>query len=135
MQYVKMSGVVVMCVMVVAIVMATRTDAGPVPQQDVIRLESRMNQLEQRLYGIETSIRTLEQQSRLANVGPRDATRDLEVLRSAVQTLQARVIEDECALAKLDERTLAPAAKRRAQTTNPCRRNVDLPLQLPDDRE
>ena len=132
MKYGKM---LMMCVVIVAIAAATRTDAGPVPQQDVIRLESRMNQLEQRLYGIETSIRTLEQQSRLANVGPRDATRDLEVLRSAVQTLHVRVMEDECALAKLDERTLAPAAKRRSQTTNPCRRNVDAPIQLPDDRE
>jgi|SRR5215203_3040451 len=131
----KYRGVVMMCVVVVAIVMATRTDAGPVPQQDVIRLESRMNQIEQRLYGIETSIRTLEQQSRLANAGPRDASRDLEILRSALQTLESRIIQDECSLAKLDERTLASAARRRAGVTNPCRRNVDLPLLLPDDRE
>ena len=132
MKYGKMLGVLIV---VLAISAATRTDAGPAPQQDVIRLESRMNQLEQRLYSIETSIRTLEQQSRLAGVSPRDSTRDLEVLRSAVQTLQVRVIEDECALAKLDERTLAPATKRRSGTANPCRRNVDAPLQLPDDRD
>jgi hypothetical protein len=31
------------------------------PQQDVIRLENRMNQLEQRLYSIENNIRVLEQ--------------------------------------------------------------------------
>lgn len=135
MQYVKMLGVVMMCVVILAIAAATRTDAGPVPQQDVIRLESRMNQLEQRLYGIETSIRTLEQQARLANTGPRDSSRDLEILRSAIQTIETRIIQDECSLAKLDERTLAPAARRRSGVTNPCRRNVDLPLLLPDDRD
>lgn len=140
MQYVKMFGGLMMCVVVVAIAAATRTDAGPVPQQDILRLESRMTQLEQRLYSIDNSLRTLEQQSRLAGVSPRDATRDLEMLRSAVQTLQVRIIEDECALAKLDERTLAPAmreARRKsgAGASDPCRRNADAPLQLPDQRD
>src|SRR5689334_13352006 len=38
---------------------AAGNSAGPDPQQDVIRLESRLTQLEQRLYAIETSVRTL----------------------------------------------------------------------------
>ena len=135
MQYGKMLSVLMACVVILAIAAVTRTEAGPEPQQDVIRLESRMNQLEQRLYTIETSIRTIEQQSRLARVNSSDPTRDLELLRSAVQTLQTRIIEDECALAKLDERTLAPAARRKSGVGNPCRRNADAPLLLPDDRD
>jgi hypothetical protein len=140
MQYGKLLIVLMTCVLVVAISAATRTDAGPAPQQDVIRLESRMTQLEQRLYAIDNSLRTLEQQSRMAGVSPRDAARDLEGLRSAVQTLQVRIFEDECALAKLDERTLSPAmreARRKsgAGANDPCRRNVDAPLQLPVQRD
>jgi hypothetical protein len=130
-----MFGVLMICVAIVVISAVTRTNAGPAPQQDVIRLEARMGQLEQRLYSIENSLRTLEQQSRLANAGPRDATRDLELMRQQIQQLQLRVIEDECALSKLDERTLAPAAQRKSGLTNPCRRNVETPLRLPDDRE
>ena len=45
---------------------AARTEVGPEPQQDVIRLETRINQLEQRLYSIDSNLRNLEQQLRLA---------------------------------------------------------------------
>jgi predicted nucleic acid-binding Zn-ribbon protein len=116
--------------------LAARTNAGPTPQQDVIRLDSRISQLEQRFYSIETSVRTLEQQSRMAGMGQRGAVTqdDLTVLRSEIQTLQARIMEDECALAKLDERTLTPTARearRRAVGNDPCRNNFDLPLRPP----
>jgi hypothetical protein len=107
------------------------------PQQDVIRLESRMNQLEQRFYSIESSIRTLEQQSRLAGANQRDLSQeDVARLRAEIQTLQLRLADDECALARLDERTLSPAMRasrqRSAGRTDPCRANVDAPLRLPD---
>lgn len=128
-------GVLLVSVAILTISAATRTVAGPEPQQDAIRLEARMGQLEQRLYSIENSLRTVEQQSRLANAGPRDVTRDLELMRQQIQQLQLRLIEDECALSKLDERTLAPTAQRKSGLTNPCRRNVETPLRLPDDRE
>ena len=107
------------------------------PQQDVIRLESRMNQLEQRFYSIESSIRTLEQQSRLAGANQRDLSQeDVARLRAEIQTLQLRLADDECALARLDERTLSPAMRasrqRSAGRTDPCRANADAPLRLPD---
>jgi predicted nucleic acid-binding Zn-ribbon protein len=117
--------------------LAARTNAGPTPQQDVIRLDSRISQLEQRFYSIETSVRTLEQQSRMAGMGQRGGAvtqDDLTVLRSEIQTLQARIMEDECALAKLDERTLTPTARearRRAVGNDPCRNNFELPLRPP----
>src|SRR5215217_6445241 len=109
-----MKYVLLIFVVVVGLVMAARTEAGPTPQQDVIRLDARVSQLEQRLYTIETSLRTLEQQSRLAGMSGRGASvtpEDIGLLRSEFQTLQVRLMEHECALAKLDERTLSPAAR------------------------
>ena len=107
------------------------------PPQDSIRLESRINQLETRLYNIEANIRTLEQQSRIAGASQRGLSQDdLVRLRADIQTLQLRLQEDECALARLDERTLSPAMRRKpAGRTDPCRANPDAPLQLSNRRE
>jgi hypothetical protein len=104
------------------------------PPQDSIRLETRINQLETRLYSMETSIRTLEQQSRLASSGQRSlSAEDVTRLHAEVQALQLRVQENECALARLDERTLSPAMRRRpGGRTDPCRANFDAPLRIPD---
>ena len=128
-------------VTVLQISSAARNDAGPVPQ-DAIRLEARINQLEQRLYSIESSVRTLEQQSRLGSVSPRGTAitlDDLNLLRSEIQGLQLRLADDECALAKLDERTLSPAARdarrKSATRSDPCRANLDTPVRLSDRRE
>lgn len=132
-----MKYVLLVCVMAVGLVMAARTEAGPTPQQDVIRLDARVSQLEQRLYTIETSLRTLEQQSRLAGMSGRGAgvtPDDIGLLRSEIQTLQVRLMEHECALAKLDERTLTPTtreARRKAAGDDPCRSNFELPLRPP----
>jgi hypothetical protein len=121
---------------------AARTEFGPVPQQDVIRLETRMNQLEQRLYAIDSNMRNLEQQLRLTSSTGRgaDAAEDVARLRLELQTLQQRVAEHECALSKLDERTLSPAmraARRKSgpNSNDPCRLNVDTPVQLSSTRD
>ena len=132
-----MKYVLLLSVFAFGLVLAARTEAGPVPQQDVIRLESRISQLEQRFYTIETSLRTLEQQSRIAGASGRGAgvtPEDIVSLRSEIQTLQVRLMEEECALAKLDERTLSPAARearRKAVGNDPCRLNFELPLRPP----
>ena len=120
--------------LVVLFQIALAAGSAPPPQQDVIRLETRLNQLEQRLYQIDTNIRNLEQQSRLGT-SRGGSSQDVELLRSQIQALQLRLIEDECALAKLDERTLSAAmrnARRQSGRTDPCRSNVDAPLRLPD---
>jgi hypothetical protein len=135
--------VVVVCVVVLAVIAVTkfpsaaRNNLDPTPQQDIIRLETRVNQLEQRLYSIETNVRTLEQQSRLATA--RDAgQQEVVQLRAEVQRLQLRLSDYDCALAKLDERTLSPAtreARRKSGVrTDGCRTNVDAPLRLSDTR-
>ena len=106
------------------------------PPQDSIRLETRINQLETRLYSMETNIRTIEQQSRLAGANARGTSpEDVARLRAEIQALQIRLQEDECALARLDERTLSPSMRRKpGGRTDPCRANVDAPLRLPDNQ-
>lgn len=131
-------GVVGLAVVAVyKIAFATGVNTAPPPQQDVLRLETRLNQLEQRLYSIDSSIRNLEQQSRIgSNTSRGVSAQDLEVLHSQIQSLTLRLAEDECALAKLDERTLTPAMRnsrrQSAVRSDPCRVNVDAPLRLPD---
>ena len=114
---------------------AARVDAAPAAQQDVIRLEQRMNQLEQRLFSIENNLRNVEQQSRLGGAAVRGTTpEDVARLRLEVQALANRLAEHECALAKLDERTLSAAMraarKKSAAGNDLCRQNVDAPIQL-----
>lgn len=113
------------------------TADGPAPQQDVIRLENRIGQLEQRLFSIETGLRTLEQQSRIAGAASRSVSQeDVALLRAEIQALQHRLADDECGLAKLDERTLSPAARRKSGAgSDQCRLNFDTPLRLPERRQ
>jgi hypothetical protein len=119
---------------------AVRTgEAASAPTQDVTRLDSRLRLLEQRFYTMETSIRSLEQQSRLSGITTGRNVRDPEVglLRTEVETLRRRLAELECGLAKVDERTLSATAKEARRksaggTADPCRLNADAPLRLPD---
>lgn len=130
--------VVVVGLGLVTISSAARSNTGPAPQQDVIRLEQRMNQLEQRLFSMETTVRNIEQQSRLAAVNRRGgAEEDVAQLRSELLTLQQRVADHECAIVKLDERTLTPAMRtaRRKSGNNQCRQNSETPIQLPGSRQ
>jgi hypothetical protein len=113
-------------------------EAAAPAAQDLIRVESRLTQLEQRLYVIESSIRGLEQQARVSAGAPRAATRDPEVglLRSDVDALRLRLAEVECGLAKVDERTLSPAAKEARRKgdagapADPCRLTPEAPLRI-----
>ena len=107
--------------------------------QDVTNLDRRLSLLEQRFYAVESSINRLEQQAALygREAQPSSSVRDPEIglLRGEVETLQRRLIEVECGLARLDERTLAPAVregrkKTDASVTDPCRLNADAPLRL-----
>lgn len=105
--------------------------------QDTIYLDRRISMLETRLGSIESSLRSLQQQASMSgrSTSPQP-TRDPEVmlLRSEVEILNSRLRELECALVRLDERTLSPSArearKRTAASADPCRVNPDLPIQL-----
>jgi hypothetical protein len=113
--------------------------AAAPPTQDVSRLESRFNQLEQRFRSIEMSISRLEQQqqSRLSVVTPGPSARgeDGGLLRAEIDALRRRLAEAECGLIRIDERTLTTAAsdgRRKAGPggTDPCRLNTSAPLNL-----
>ena len=106
------------------------------PAQDVIRIESRLTQLEQRLHMMETSLRGVEQQLRLSATGRGAGDPEVRLLRSEVESLRRRLAEVECGLARVDERTLGAAArderrKSGAGAGEPCRLNADAPLNLP----
>ena len=113
----------------------TRAESIPLSQQDILRLETRLNQMEQRFYTLESSVRSLEQQARVSSGGLRNASDDeVRLLRSEIDLLQRRLTDVECGLAKVDERTLSPAmraTRRRAAGDDPCRLNFDAPLRLP----
>jgi hypothetical protein len=126
--------VIVIAVAALSVFRIARADNETTQQQDVLRLESRMTQLEQRLYAIENSVRSVEQQARLGSVSSRSVSQDeLNLVRSQLQLLERRLAEDECGLAKIDERTLSPQRRKRSASgsTDQCRQNPDLPLSLP----
>ena len=120
------------------------TEPASAMAQDTVVLDRRLNMLEQRFYSVESRINRIEQQmSMLQRVAPapsptppsptRDAATDL--LRSDVESMRYRIAELECAILRLDERTLSPATKetrRRAgvQPKDQCRLNSDVPVKL-----
>lgn len=120
------------------IALASGVNHAPAPQQEVFRLETRINQLEQRLIQIDATLRNLQQQARLGAgaAGRGVSAQEVEILRTQIQALQVRLAEHECALAKLDERTLSPAMrnsrKQSGVRSDPCRINPDTPVRLPE---
>ena len=122
---------------VLSFVLIARAGSSPPEQQDVLRLESRLTQLEQRIFAMENSLRTVEQQSRMGSMSGRGISQEeLNLLRSQFQAFEQRLREDECGLARIDERTLSPQrreARRRTAAADPdqCRQNLDMPLRLP----
>lgn len=107
--------------------------------QDTVHLERRISLLEQRFYSIETSINRLEQQASLSQrpsvTQPSGREMEVNLLRAEMETLRRRLVEIECGLVKLDERTTTPAAREArkrpsASSTDPCRLNSEAPVQL-----
>ncbi|HEX8492992.1 MAG TPA: hypothetical protein VF658_09140 [Pyrinomonadaceae bacterium] len=108
--------------------------------QDTVHLERRISLLEQRFYSVETSINRLEQQATLSQRPSvtQSNGREMEVnlLRAEMETLRRRILEIECGLLKLDERTMMPAAREArkkagaSSSTDPCRLYSESPVQL-----
>jgi len=101
-------------------------------------LESRLNVMEQRFYGIESRLNRVEQlASRPSVAAPTSTDRSAEIqfLRSQIDSLRTRIGELECAVLKLDERTLTAAARARRQSAgaslaDKCRLDSSTPVQL-----
>jgi predicted nucleic acid-binding Zn-ribbon protein len=134
---------VVLCILIVSTLTPGKraADSGTLTTdspQDAVYLDRRISMLETRLSSIESSLRSLQQQTMISErTAPAQPARDPEVtlLRSEVEILSSRLREVECALVRLDERTLSTTvkeARRRsaAQTTDPCRVNSEMPILL-----
>ena len=124
---------------------ARRTDLTTTAfaQQDVM-LDRRIGQIEQRFYTIESRLNQLESASRYgssSSIGNRNDTElrlmrvELDRLRADMDLLKTRVADVECAMFKLDERTLSSAARTIRKRTEPdtnegCRMDFNTPIQL-----
>ncbi len=104
--------------------------------QDPASLDRRISLLEQRFYQLESSISRLQQvvaSQRSTGSQPSDNNdREMVLLGQELQRLQLRMVELECGLVKLDERT-TPATTRRSgdqKSTDPCRLTPNTPLRL-----
>ena len=101
-------------------------------------LSRRVDQVEQRFYSLESRLGRLEQQQTRPAVSPPVFTTnetEVRLLRSQVDSLRTRLGEAECALLKLDERTLTPAARQargrsREPGTDVCRQDPNSPIKL-----
>lgn len=135
----------VLCVVVLSPVFGTGVGTGAADYrgatasaQDAAYLDRRISMLETRLNSIESNMRSLQQRAMTSERSTAtQPARDPEVmlLRSEVEILNSRLRELECALVRLDERTLSPGAREArkrtgAQSSDPCRVSPDTPIQL-----
>src|SRR5688572_9911089 len=93
--------------------------------QDPSSLDRRISMLEQRLFTLDSSMNRLQQlvvsQRSTAPVSdPRD--REITQITEEIQRLQLRLVELQCGLLKLDERT-ATRRSGEPKSTDPCRAN------------
>ena len=112
----------------VYVVMAAATGVVPtVEAQSDAFLARRVDQVEQRFYSLESRMTRIEMESRQPPISSpvRAATDNIELqyLRSQIDSLRTRLGEAECALLKLDERTLTAAQRRTTPAAEACRRS------------
>jgi hypothetical protein len=101
-------------------------------QSDVF-LSRRIDQVEQRFYQIESRLNRIEMESRTAVSTPRlpdNKDNEIALLRSQVDSLRTRLGEVECAVLRLDERTLPAAQRLGATSSDPCRQNWGTSVRL-----
>jgi hypothetical protein len=88
--------------------------------------------LEQRFYTLDSSMNRLQQlvasqRSTAPASDPRDGA--INQIAEEIQRMQLRLVELQCGLVKLDERT-ATRRSGEPKSTDPCRANPDTPLRL-----
>ncbi|HUE81433.1 MAG TPA: hypothetical protein VMM84_04895 [Pyrinomonadaceae bacterium] len=103
--------------------------------QDVMRLDRRISLIEQRFYAMESRLNRLEQQAVSQRPSsPTTAGRDGEInlIINEIGEVRRRLVEVECGVVRLDERTLANRGKPdKARGNHPCRLNSDEPVSIP----
>ena len=122
-------------IVVVGAAVWASASAGADPVQDPSSLDRRISMLEQRFYSLDSSMSRLQQLvASQRSTAPASASsdsndREISQLSEEIQRLQLRLVELQCGLIKLDERT----ATRRSgdpKSTDPCRANPDAPLRF-----
>lgn len=130
--------VVVLCAVIGVLANSSRGNSATATEentiQDVGSVDRRLILLEQRFYSVESSISRLQQYvaaQRPSVSQPGVSDREMTLIREEIQRLSLRVIELECGLVKIDERT-TPATRRNTagKSTDPCRLNPETPLRL-----
>ncbi|MGH9880388.1 MAG: hypothetical protein ACRD6N_03045 [Pyrinomonadaceae bacterium] len=100
--------------------------------QDPASLDRRISMLEQRFYFLEANLRRLETQVAARPTPAPDQQAPL--LRNEIEALKGQIQIINCALAKLDERTLSPnlrqSAREGSSYRDPCRLNPETPLRV-----
>ena len=97
-----------------------------VKAQSDVYLSRRIDLVEQRFYTLESRMNRVEMESRQPSITaarPTGNEAELQYLRTQIDGLRTRLGEAECALLKLDERTLTAAQRRTTSAAEPCRRN------------
>jgi hypothetical protein len=139
MKFLKQSNLalgLLLCVVIGLMVNVSRGNSSSAPKetatQDVGSLDRRISLLEQRFYTLESSMNRLQQYAlsqRTPVQQPSTSDQELTLMREEIRRLTLRLIEIECGVLKLDERTVV----RRSGATkpnDPCRANPDLPVRL-----
>jgi len=102
--------------------------------QDIMSVDRRVSTLEQRIYTIDSNITQIQQQVMMISRNPAPsagASGEVQQLRLELNLLRSQMNQIECALAKLDERTLAPARPKTRSVKDPCRLDPQTPIEMP----
>jgi hypothetical protein len=113
-------------------VWATASVRSAATGQDFSSLDRRISMLEQRFFTLDSSMNRLQQLvASQRSTAPASEPRDREInqITEEIQRLQLRLVELQCGLVKLDERT-ATRRSGEAKSTDPCRANPDAPLRF-----
>ena len=104
------------------------------PGQDIMSVDRRVTTLEQHMYTLDSNLNQLQQQIMMINrtsSQPTGSSADVQQLRIELDVIRSRMIQVECALAKLDERTLTTGKpKVRAGVKDPCRLDPQTPIEI-----
>jgi hypothetical protein len=104
------------------------------PGQDIMSVDRRVTTLEQHMYTLDSNLNQLQQQIMMLNrtsSQPPGSSAEVQQLRIELDVLRSRMAQVECALAKLDERTLTTGRpKVRAGVKDPCRLEPQAPIEI-----
>ena len=107
---------------------------SPESGQDIMSVDRRVTTLEQHMYTLDANLGQLQQQIMMLNrtsAQPTGAGAEVQQLRLELDLLRSKMTEVACALAKLDERTLAAGKpKGRTGVKDPCRLETQTPIEI-----